>query len=82
MSDLPLLSLVTFLPAAGAALLVAARWMAGPQDNPGFDRGARWLALVVTLATLALSLVALANFDVGSAAFQLIERRTLIAGIE
>ena len=82
MSDLPLLSLVTFLPAAGAALLVAARWMAGPQDNPGFDRGARWLALVVTLATLALSLVALANFDVGSAAFQLIERRTWIAGIE
>jgi NADH-quinone oxidoreductase subunit M len=82
LADWPLLSIITFLPAAGAALLVASRWMAGPKDNPGLDRGARWLALIVTLATLALSLLALTHFDSSSAAFQLVERRSWFGGIE
>lgn len=82
MTDWPILSILTFLPAAGAALLVAARAMAGTKDNAGLDSGARWLALAVSLVTLGVSIVALAQFDATSAAFQLVERRQWIAGIE
>ncbi|MBU6371699.1 MAG: NADH-quinone oxidoreductase subunit M [Alphaproteobacteria bacterium] len=81
-NDWPILTILTFLPAAGAVLLVAARWMAGAKDNPGLDRGARWLALAITLVTLAVSLVALGRFDASNPAFQLIERHAWIAGIE
>ncbi len=45
MSDLPLLSIITFLPTFGALLLMLARW-ASPGSNPGLDRGAKYLALV------------------------------------
>lgn len=71
--DLPILSILTFLPAAGAALLVAARAMSRG-DGPGLDAGARWIALMVTIATLAVSLVALAQFDPANPGYQLVER--------
>jgi NADH-quinone oxidoreductase subunit M len=59
------LSLVTFLPLAGAALLVA--W---PRAS---DRAARWVALAVSLATFAASLGAWVAFEPGRAGFQLVE---------
>ncbi|HWA21646.1 MAG TPA: NADH-quinone oxidoreductase subunit M [Caulobacterales bacterium] len=74
MSDLPLLSIVTFLPTFGALLLMAARW-ASPGSNPGLDRGAKYLALAFTCATLVLTLYALAQFNPASADFQLVENR-------
>ncbi len=73
MSSLPLLSIITFLPSFGALLLMAARW-ASPGANPGLDRGAKYLALVFTTATLVLALIALDQFDPSSAAFQLVEK--------
>jgi NADH-quinone oxidoreductase subunit M len=74
MSDLPLLSVITFLPTFGALLLMLARW-ASPGTSPGLDRGAKYLALVFTSATLALTLYALAQFNPASADYQLVENR-------
>jgi NADH-quinone oxidoreductase subunit M len=68
----PLLSLVTFLPAAGALWVLAARAMLAG-ENPGFDRGVRWITLVVTVATFVLSLLAFAAFDPADPSYQLRE---------
>ncbi len=68
----PLLSLVTFLPAAGALWVLAARAMLAG-ENRGFDRGVRWITLVVTIATFALSLLAFAAFDCTDPSYQLRE---------
>ncbi len=63
MTDVPLLSITTFLPTAGALLLLLA----------GNDRRARWIALCTTLATLAVSMPLFANFDKASTALQFVE---------
>jgi NADH-quinone oxidoreductase subunit M len=72
MSGWPLLSIITFLPAAGALLIMATRAML-PGKDPGFDRGVKLIALIVTLATLIVSLVALFQFNAGDAGYQLVE---------
>jgi len=68
----PLLSIMTFLPAAGAVWVLAARAMLRG-DNPGFDQGVRLITLIVTIATFVVSLVAFAAFDPARDAFQLTE---------
>ena len=60
---LPLLSVVTFLPLLGGALLLAFG-----------ERLARWIALGTTLATLTLSVPLFVYFDRSSGALQFVER--------
>ncbi|THK39475.1 NADH-quinone oxidoreductase subunit M [Ensifer sp. MPMI2T] len=60
----PLLSLIIFTPAAGAAVLMFLR----------SDDAARWTALVVTVLDLALSIVLLAGFDTTTHEMQFTER--------
>ncbi|MFZ4121961.1 MAG: NADH-quinone oxidoreductase subunit M [Caulobacterales bacterium] len=81
MSDLPWLTIVIFMPAAGALLLMAARASAGG-TNPGLDRGVKIMALLVTIATLVASLLALGQFDPADPGFQLVERVPWALGIE
>jgi NADH-quinone oxidoreductase subunit M len=76
-----ILTLITFLPAAGALLILLAR-TAAPGNNPALDRGVRAMTLIVTIATFILNLVALARFDWGSASFQLVERMPWAMGVE
>ncbi|MCB9987352.1 MAG: NADH-quinone oxidoreductase subunit M [Rhodospirillales bacterium] len=66
-SGLPLLSLMTFLPLAGA---VAALLVRG--ENAG--RGARAIGLAVSLAVLALACVMMAGFDPARGGFQFVEK--------
>ena len=73
-----ILSVVTFLPLVGAGLILLARLM-GKGDAAG---AARWIALVTTLATLAVSAVLVAGFDASSAAYQFVERYVWFAGAE
>jgi len=63
---MPSLSIVTFLPLAGGLLLIFL-----PKDRA---REARVIALVFSLATLALSLLVYFRFDGGSAGPQFVER--------
>ena len=76
-----ILSLMTFLPAAGALFILAARWSSGPA-HPGHDAGVKWIAFVTTLFTLAVNIVALTQFDAGAAGFQLVERIPWAIGLE
>jgi NADH-quinone oxidoreductase subunit M len=73
MSNMPLLSLIVFAPWAGAALLALLR---APSA-----RTCRWLALIFSLSTVALSAVALASFDPAQTTPQFVERQPWIASL-
>ena len=73
-----ILSVVTFLPLVGAGLILLARLL----NKGGADGAARWIALVTTLVTLAVSGVLVAAFDPSSAAYQFVERYAWFAGAQ
>jgi NADH-quinone oxidoreductase subunit M len=64
----PLLSLLTFLPLVGGAVIMAIR---GSEEAVASN--ARWTALWTSLIVFALSLVLWFRFDTSSAAFQFVE---------
>src|SRR3989442_999118 len=63
MISYPVLTTTTFLPVAGATLILLA----------GSDRLARWIALTTTLATLAVSALVYGSFNKASNALQFVE---------
>jgi NADH-quinone oxidoreductase subunit M len=73
MSEVPLLSLVIFVPWAGALLLACLPGLGG--------RFYRVTALAFSLSTLVLALAALAMFDRAATGFQLVERHDWIAAL-
>ncbi|MBL4751396.1 MAG: NADH-quinone oxidoreductase subunit M [Amylibacter sp.] len=73
-----LLSIITFLPMLGAAILVV--FLRGNDDYA--QRNAKILALVTTMATFVISAVAIySEFDPSNTGFQLVEERKWIAGL-
>ncbi len=66
MTSFPILSLVTFLPLAGAVLFIFL-----PKEKTGL---LRYLALLITLAVFAASLVLYFRFDGGTADPQFVEK--------
>jgi NADH-quinone oxidoreductase subunit M len=74
MASWPVLSIITFLPLLGAALI-----MVLPQSEAGV-RNMRWTALWTSLITFALSLFILVYFDPKNPGFQLVERLEWIPG--
>jgi NADH-quinone oxidoreductase subunit M len=74
MTSWPILSVVTFLPLAGALFISFLN-----EDEAGV-RNARWVALWTTLITFAISLILLWRFDPSSAEFQFLEKRPWLGG--
>jgi len=70
MTDLPILTLVTFLPLVGALFILFVR---GQQDLA--ERNAKYVALWTSLVTFVLSLFMLSGFDAGEAGYQMVEER-------
>jgi NADH-quinone oxidoreductase subunit M len=70
----PILTVITFLPIAGAIFIMTLG------DDPAGARNARWTALWTTLITFAISLLLLWRFDPSSAEFQFLERRPWLGG--
>jgi NADH-quinone oxidoreductase subunit M len=66
-----ILTLVTFLPLAGALLILGVRLMA---RGEGAAPAARWIALATTVATLGVAAWLTALFDPGQAGYQFVER--------
>ena len=75
-SDFPLLSLLTFLPLAGAAFILFVRG-----DAETVARNARAAALWTSGLTFALSLILWVDFDRTSADFQFVERRNWLPAL-
>lgn len=65
----PLLSLITFLPLVGAAIILFVRG-----DENTVKDNARWTALWTSLITFAISLILWFRFDKADAGFQFVER--------
>ncbi len=74
MTSWPILSVVTFLPIAGALFIAFLR-----DDEAGL-RNARWVALWTTLLTFVISLILVWRFDPSSADFQFLEKRPWLGG--
>ncbi|WP_426030259.1 NADH-quinone oxidoreductase subunit M [Caulobacter sp. DWP3-1-3b2] len=74
-----LLSLTTFAPLVGVAVLLAVRARQG--DNAKTDNLVKWIALATTLVTLALSVVLVAQFDAKNPGFQFVEDAAWFAGL-
>ena len=74
MTSWPILSVVTFLPLAGALFIAFLN-----EDEAGV-RNARWVALWTTLITFAISLILVWRFDPSSAEFQFLEKRPWLGG--
>ncbi len=69
MSQLPILSIITFLPLVGVLFILITR---GKESTVAAT--ARWVAMITTLADFALSLYLWSKFDGSTAAFQFVER--------
>ncbi|MCE2493665.1 MAG: NADH-quinone oxidoreductase subunit M, partial [Alphaproteobacteria bacterium] len=73
MIDLPLLSLVTFLPTVGAAFILLIRG-----EEEVVARNARWVAMWTTVMTFGASLVIWFWFNPSTAEFQFVEKKAWI----
>ena len=74
-----LLSLITFTPMIGVAAILLLRL--GGAGNGHRDTAAKWIALASTLATLALSILMVAQFNTGQVGFQFLEDAKWFAGL-
>jgi NADH-quinone oxidoreductase subunit M len=82
-SDIPLLSVLTFMPLGGVLFILLRLWSARPDEAEGADRGARGVALATTGFTLAFSLfIYFGNFDPAQPGFQLVEEAQWIGGCD
>ena len=77
---MPLLSLITYAPIVGVAAILALRLLGKPEDAKTVST-AKWIALVTTLATFALSLLMVVQFDPADAGFQFVEDSAWFAGL-
>ena len=73
-----LLSIVTFLPLLGAAIL--ALFLRG--DDEAANRNAKWVALWATVATFVFSIFILIGFDPQDTGFQFVEERDWLLGLK
>ncbi|MFN3815896.1 NADH-quinone oxidoreductase subunit M [Brevundimonas sp.] len=73
-----ILSIVTFLPLVGALAVLIARVMARSEEAAAGP--ARWIALIASLAVLAVSVVLVAGFDPSNPAYQFVEMVPWFAG--
>ncbi|MDO8294948.1 MAG: NADH-quinone oxidoreductase subunit M [Caulobacter sp.] len=74
-----LLSLITFLPMAGVAAILALRFLGQPGEAR--DTASKWIALATTLATFALSVKLTLDFDPANPGFQFMEEIPWFAGL-
>jgi len=72
----PLLSLITFLPLLGAAIIASVQG-----DERTVAQNARWAALWTSAIVFALSLILWFRFDTDSAGFQFVERAEWLEGL-
>src|SRR4051794_38838598 len=77
---MPILSLITYAPLLGVAGILALR-LFGKADDPKTVNASKWIALVTTLATLALSVLLVVQFNPNDNGFQFVEEAPWFAGI-
>lgn len=79
--DFPILSAVTFLPLAGAVLIMLVRSLAGGTPEDKVDNRVLYCGVVFSIATFLVSLVMLIGFDRDNPAYQMTEQIDWFSGI-
>jgi NADH-quinone oxidoreductase subunit M len=77
---MPILSLITYAPLVGVAGILALR-LFGKADDPRAVEASKWIALITTLATLALSVLLVVQFNPHESGFQFVEEAPWFAGL-
>jgi NADH-quinone oxidoreductase subunit M len=77
---MPILSLITYAPLIGVAAILVLR-LFGKADDPKTVEASKWIALVTTLATLALSVLLVVQFNPNDNGFQFVEEAPWFAGL-
>jgi len=77
---MPLLSLITYAPLVGVLGILALRLLA--KDEAKSVEATKWIALVTTLATLALSVLLVIQFDPANPGFQFLEEAPWFMGLD
>jgi NADH-quinone oxidoreductase subunit M len=77
---MPILSLITYAPIVGVAGILILRLL-GKADDPRTVEASKWIALVATLATLALSVLLVVQFNPNDNGFQFLEEAPWFAGL-
>lgn len=82
--DFPILSAVTFLPLAGAVLILLIRALTGAQVRPDGSEDDRVLyaGLLFSVATFVISIVMFLSFDQQGSGYQLVEEVDWFSGIK
>jgi len=75
-----ILSLTTFAPIVGVLAILALRFFGRPEDARTVN-AAKWIALVTTIATFALSVLLVVDFDPNVSGFQFLEDVPWFAGL-
>lgn len=73
-----LLSIVTFIPAIAATILLV--FLQG--DSEAAQRNAKWVALIATIITFLVSLFIIAEFDPHDTGMQFVEERDWLLGLK
>ncbi|MCZ8315055.1 NADH-quinone oxidoreductase subunit M [Phreatobacter sp.] len=76
MSNAPILSIITFLPLLGAALVLMVRG-----DDENARRNVRMIALFATIVTFGLSMIPVWQFNPATAEFQFVEKAAWLGGV-
>ena len=77
---MPLLSLITYAPLIGVAGILALR-LFGKADDARTVSATKWIAFVTTLATFALSVLLVVQYDPANPGFQFVEEAPWFAGL-
>lgn len=77
MSNIPLLSVITFLPLVGVAMIL----LLVRGDVKGESKQAKNIALLTSVATFVISLGIWFNFDTSTADFQFVEKAAWLPGV-
>jgi NADH-quinone oxidoreductase subunit M len=77
---MPILSLITYAPIVGVAGILILRLL-GKAEDPRTVEASKWIALVATLATLALSVLLVVQFNPNDNGFQFLEEAPWFAGL-
>ncbi|HKP79496.1 MAG TPA: NADH-quinone oxidoreductase subunit M [Phenylobacterium sp.] len=76
---MPLLSLITYAPLAGVVAILALKLFGGNEAKSA--ETSKWVALIATLVTLALSVLLVARFDPANPGFQFLEESPWFMGL-
>ncbi|PZQ57905.1 MAG: NADH-quinone oxidoreductase subunit M [Phenylobacterium zucineum] len=77
---MPLLSLITYAPLVGVLGILALRLSARADESKTVE-ASKWIAFVTTLATFALSILLVAQFNPNEPGFQFLEETPWFAGL-